>query len=173
VEPRKISSKGKGKLRDEGDEMLDLLVRASERRLTSQSFTGSQLKEMDINIRREKEKAKFVEDLLDSVGDRRMGNQDATFVDLEARREKREKERMDEMVSLPEFIREELPRLPPTSVPETREKEKKKPKLGRHRSLSAPGLGWLLHRDRHQDKDKEKPMESLTEASALSISSGL
>ncbi|TFK48970.1 hypothetical protein OE88DRAFT_1663265 [Heliocybe sulcata] len=153
---------GKQKERDiqDLDNMLELIGKASSRRLADQSVTVEGGMEQKFEEARQKDQEKrnaFVEQLAHHSDARRLHSQDAVF--------QPPKERDPQtLLSLPEFIRESMPRVPSAPAglstlanvaeasdqtsPElatrpsiTRLKSKKSV---RSRSLSSPPLSWLL-----------------------------
>ena len=163
------SSTSKGKEKEEGEgEMLDLLAKASSRRLNAQAFVvpiTHEAKLQKARIADLVQRQKFVEHILDASGAGRMESQDALPPTPRERQKEKEKD-PDEMISLPDFMREPppLPISRTTSIGGSEQedveedhvspKEGKKRKVGRSRSLSAPGLGWFLSRERTKEKER-------------------
>ncbi|KAH9060582.1 HECT-like ubiquitin-conjugating enzyme-binding-domain-containing protein [Lactarius vividus] len=149
-----------GKQRErELEHIVDMIGRASERKLVDQTVT---LGDMDARIERARQRdvqkrQEFVNKLAEHSGARRMHAQDATFSSFRPKDP-------DALLTLPEFIRESVPpALQPPPDPNTllslNEAARERPatlsipstpphltkiKGLRNRSMSAPALNWLL-----------------------------
>ncbi|KZT24895.1 hypothetical protein NEOLEDRAFT_1134599 [Neolentinus lepideus HHB14362 ss-1] len=157
-----IVREGKKKERDvrELDNMLELIGKASNRRLADQSVILEGSMEQKFEKARQKDQEKrnaFVEQLAHHSDARRLHSQDAAF------QPPRERD-PEALLSLPEFIRESMPRFPTapadlnTLVDDAETLDNNAPAFGMHsslarlrsrksvrsRSLSSPPLSWLL-----------------------------
>ncbi|KAI0036116.1 HECT-like ubiquitin-conjugating enzyme-binding-domain-containing protein [Vararia minispora EC-137] len=137
------------------ERMVDLLGRASDRRLASQTVV------LDADVRERASRRvrarheEFVGRLLEHSGAGRMTAQDAVFTAGERARDP------EALLTLPEFIRESVPRSAPPENDRGREPEepasavqtllrRKSLRSLRSRSLSAPAIGWFLQRERQR-----------------------
>ncbi|KAI9509320.1 HECT-like ubiquitin-conjugating enzyme-binding-domain-containing protein [Russula earlei] len=155
------ASAGKQKER-ELERIVDMIGRASDRKLVQQTVI---LGDMDARIERLRQRdvqrrQEFVDKLAEHSGARRIHAQDAVFSSVRPKDP-------DTLLTLPEFIREAVPRAlqpppdpnalltldeaarehpspPPTPGPLSLQRTKSS-KGQRNRSMSAPALSWLLH----------------------------
>ncbi|KAL5522612.1 hypothetical protein ACEPAG_8629 [Sanghuangporus baumii] len=168
------SSKGKEKEKDarELERIIDLVGKASSRRMDDQSVELNPDMKTRIERSKQRDKAKreaFVEHLLSHSNSRRIDSQDATFQADQVKSD-------DALLTLPEFIRERVPEElqqelerdpdalltlseivkepppPPVKTPKSApsadslktNKKHFKSLTQRSRSLSAPPLAWLI-----------------------------
>ncbi|KAI0250715.1 HECT-like ubiquitin-conjugating enzyme-binding-domain-containing protein, partial [Lactifluus subvellereus] len=150
------TSPGKQKER-ELERIVDMIGRASERKIVDQTVTLEDMKARIERVRQrdDQKRQEFVDKLAEHSGARRMRAQDAAFSSKDP----------DALLTLPEFIRESVPHtLQPSPNPNAlltlneaaRERpalsltpgppfvRSKSPKGLRNRSMSAPSLSWLL-----------------------------
>ncbi|KAH7928594.1 hypothetical protein BV22DRAFT_193313 [Leucogyrophana mollusca] len=150
-------TKGKQKERDlqDLDHMLDLIGRASDRKMADQSVLMDGARMLRLEKARqnyEDQRDAFVVELMEKSGAGRYHAQDAQLKERE----------LDGLVSLPEFIREPIPpgmrisaavRIAPSPPPSTAGPSSDQPahrsalshhkSNSRSRSMSAPSLSWL------------------------------
>ncbi|KAG2069522.1 hypothetical protein BDR04DRAFT_1101388 [Suillus decipiens] len=140
-------SKGKQKAHDRDmrdlDHMLELLRKASDRKMTDQSVIMDSRRMVKLRQAKqeyEDQRGAFVDHLIQRSGAGRLHNQDAIL--------QPKVRALDELVTLPEFIRESMSSVPPESYPHTSSSgDALEPvpdisaKKSRTRSISAPQ--WL------------------------------